>query len=1098
MSNKIFLTAIINGYNSYLAKEEEKYFFNKETRSDGTSIFIRALNNKGIKSTGQQVTVSINDSDLAIALFNYAVSGGGLLYDEIKNDLEKTRDVDSNFTLKTAVGFIHAITSSIKASPEKTVLNKNANELLLLFPDVKPEILFEKDNNFRNRVFDIARQSGNIEVLDYPIMLAALKTSNGGNDYLTILFEKNPSVDHSKTWLALIKNGTIAADARVNDQTFLSYWRMQQEIKKPSDLLEVNASITGLIGEDQFRFIIHENQARILSMPYLMKKTPLQLAAMGYKTSLGENRKIMKDLITYLIQLPVSIANEQDGYWIETLLDLDINELIQIAGEIDNKMLVEFYDKGLHTTLINQLRDPWTLTTEQRALESARRVFIQKIVDSKNEQKPVSATINAKGSNLVTLDLEQEKRLAQANDAQMQLSANSECTDAFNDICRRIRTEARALSAANITSIITGVRPDTHYVEQLKWNDFSQIHSAYPAFFVTNTALHLVKLATNEKLDSNFYQDQIRPILLGEVISSLSLNSELIYPSIRHSIAQLVATDSLYHTDPHAMVDGFIYLHGQLKFVLEKFGLKIDILLEDANTKSILNNVYAKMLLCATYAQAGELVKQDLYSRLKQDGKLKEVVAVDAALREPQSKADSSIDQDANRLKNRAQAYANNTLVMGKTGNHANARCAAFIRDVFTQTAAQMHGSVQDGMEQMDSAQTDVIEFPLLRIAKSMLKIINYRISGYKDTGVYYEKYEKAFFRELVTSDNQTVALLSETTKNALAPYKPYFIEQMNMSLNNLGPIDYTDIARVKSLKDSLDLFFQALPVTVMDLDKSSQLIYLQLQLFYLDIAPDNANALQKLNTAGTIASAAFLQMFLSAVSPDTIYQAPVEKKHTIDTFLDAIIRKASGYYNNAMNQQKAGNTESLNCARFILEIKSVYKEDDTEDAKKKVFAKAIMRIISYRILSYMDKIKYDKSLYKDPDGFKAQLQQLDSAVQLHDADKKAIVEYIKTVLQTPGLKEKQDIPRTRSLALDLDLFNKLFDLKLDKNILVDCGYPVGNAYTAALVLSHPKSQGAASNNNNSNNNNNNGANYASSSASSANFNYKSNYDNSI
>lgn len=846
--------------------------------------------------------------------------------------------------------------------------------------------------------------------------------------------------DHDQvcnTWLSLLNDNQIAADANIMGHTFISFWTMVWQKKETSIFKKTTNgalfaqfpnALFDLFRNPVFTTFSIEKKITLLSMycNQATLKTPLQQLALN-DTTFTDQRTLIKQLIIYLIKLPASLEHEKDDTWFDILFRRDPHALLEIMNAVvDNRqkkeittahMFNHLYQNGAHLRLFAQLRDPWILTPEQRAIESIRYALIEKIMWPAEEWVPYSAIFEA---------------LESAKDVCTTLSKLSQNTHAltFHSPNEKVNVLIRAVSGYKFVK-----GPSYDYIERLNWltsQPAIKNHSfTFYQYILTHTVHYLIQLASHDHCDDHFYINEMVPFFENYYYKfTQAISKGMMRRSIIHSLALLIVPDTLFYRDPYLMVDKFITLIAHLDKLLACFNLTMEELLKNEKTQTILDEVLAKMLRCATPDQYCKITALAISYSLQDHVKIKAVMNAHMDLEVNKTNDANAAQNFASQLKLAAQDHV-------KSRNKADKSCAHFIIATFSE-AYSTNGHIM---------------FSITGIAKSMLKIIDYRISTHHQNE---KTFENGFYQSL-HGPHKPVLTAFNPKKIDLSPYKIFFIEQITLSLKKLGNIPYTDTPRIKSLWDSIQFFMTKLSLLQNEFDTETQNIFNQLYLFY----PERGESSDGMRISGQ----GFELISHRTINADT---ADFVNAKTHDHFMSSIMQKAQSYKENPYHRLKYGNTESLRCAESIANLNPAWEtETEQEDQQSLLCAKTIMHIISFRIICYNEGSKYEKSLYTDPDGFKVQLEKLyasDNKIILSKTQRIAMQTQIKTLLSTPGFMEKQDDARRKSLLADFQLWIPLFNFDSNEinNMLIDSGF--GDLASATTTLSitsniyHPKS----------------------------------------
>jgi hypothetical protein len=252
----------------------------------------------------------------------------------------------------------------------------------------------------------------------------------------------------------------------------------------------------------------------------------------------------------------------------------------------------------------------------------------------------------------------------------------------------------------------------------------------------------------------------------------------------------------------------FIHLDALINHFLTSFDLDFKkIILGHPVMPVLLSNIFMDLLMRATVEQRVALQKTMIYKTLATDNLTKSIAVYEDTSEPPTEVSDF--------LKNLNQAAYNYTInprhglkYLFTSGNTSNIECAQSIMHIY---------------EQKDKALNALLP-EMLRV------IIKYRLTSYKEKETNNDneprKYEKKFYTYLFP----ILSTASAEIKNHLKEYKNFSLTVINPSLSYIKPSDYTDPEKARSLKDSIDLFFDICDIKPDDLLVTARFTFDNLQ----------------------------------------------------------------------------------------------------------------------------------------------------------------------------------------------------------------------------------------------------------------------------
>jgi hypothetical protein len=236
---------------------------------------------------------------------------------------------------------------------------------------------------------------------------------------------------------------------------------------------------------------------------------------------------------------------------------------------------------------------------------------------------------------------------------------------------------------------------------------------------------------------------------------------------------------------------------------------------------------------------------------------------------------------------------------------------------------------------------------------------------------------------------------IARTKFTPMANIKDLIVSQITASIRHIKPyIDYDNREILASLKELLDLFIKTYSLDLLTFEEDIRVFYKFLSIY-------DKNALD--NDASNITLA---------------------NEH--DIFMRSIQQKAALYKSSWSNWMKsiANSGESLRLAESIVALPY---NNQNENTKKSSLVKAIIMLISYRLMSYQSD-SHRKTFYFED--LKSAFEKL-SKTPLSEIHKKVILSEMERALNVPNLAFQQNDDRFKFLGLDLGFFIGTFDLDM-------------------------------------------------------------------
>lgn len=471
--------------------------------------------------------------------------------------------------------------------------------------------------------------------------------------------------------------------------------------------------------------------------------------------SLTSNVNEAHDLLTRFPDINDDFLSEAIA---ERLYSYMVSQIAQknAFGIPDDSIIIRAIKKKVKQKVFAPL-DVWTITTEQRKSEKQTYTLISKI-----------ANVDEKTKNF----LKNAEKFAQYEQRKNEDIKNSTLLIQVLDAIKHITPTKLGKNL-----ILPETMPShEHYIAQLKSMRATESNFSYMCF-ITNTVFYLVDWISTEHSFA-CESSTISALVLYATIPTLEPNEQQeIYQSMRNALSLLIKKGSNYYVYPRLMVDAFIDFDKHLHIILNKFNLSMAAFLQDKDTKEIIAKAWVRMFFAATTnEQEKGLRKSAFYAEVKNTD------IVQSALGSNQlqsSTAKQTIDFLAALLA-QANAYLNDFRIY-KPLNFENVRCAEQIRDI-----ASMNAN------------------PRLTLVRILLLIIDFRIDAHKsDERVYDKKLYREYLEHILETHLNHLLV-----KQDLEMYRPYFREQIYISLNNIAPLDHNQAEKMISLKKSI-LFFE-------------------------------------------------------------------------------------------------------------------------------------------------------------------------------------------------------------------------------------------------------------------------------------------------
>lgn len=947
-------------------------------------------------------SVDQQQSNLVVAdLFKHLLLGGGAFYDLFKTKLneDQNKDVIYDAAIDTQDisaqdaelnAFVKNIRDAFCESPSYTnEVNEFLDRITQFQGALAKNILFSELKDLPKHVDALVKQYdalGDV-ALSIDISRTLLKQPLASVHFMIQLMRRAPAIDRSDLWITLIKMQVIAPETKINGQTIAAYWHARQpkgymifENKPGSEAALIHsadllhawlAKVHKNFGGEGESSNQPAEKIALLSQPFdpLTLKTPLQQAAMLYSKLPLTYLAPLENLINHLLRLETianNTYNTRDG------VSIAATSCISIAHERGESWI---------ETLLMMEPDPFRNICENIPIE-----MLKEFKDKKLDEKLI-------GKLRDPFVLTYKARAIECNQ----------------------RLLIKRIDIQNTAAI-----EQSEKAEVLRQRKDQGDPSAQNVFIIATSVCNVVIATISDHFQVQAYNDKVLPQIrkMSILFPLHERERELILKSIQHSLSLLVIKKSFFHSNQYEMVDRFIYLLKNLEFIFEKFSLNPQSPLEQdmLSAQPYMPTLFIRMLLSATPGQRYAIKESALYKSLLKtnNDELNYFINTDTPL------AQLNI-QNAFFLK-AVKGAANDCVRIpadAKGFDKADYSCAQYIKTTLEEKSFPTYTDEQKNMA--------IAHYPALCQAKILLRIIDYRISSYKKE----EKiYDKLFYKDLTEanflSQGAPLTLLNQEMMQPLMQhYCKFFIQQIEISLEKIVPIDFADCDRVKSLKDSLDFLTTKLGLKMAEIELPlTKAVYQRLCVFY----PKDEEA---------ESSSASSRSTLTSYSEGVPLYASIR-----DSFMEKVIQKAKRYADSLYNSYKPGHPEkSLHYAKAISQL-AYNPKTKTENLKQLLFVNAILNIVSFRIASYEDD-KYEKSLYSDSDGFKVQLNTLPPSVELSKNHQEMILEKIKEALNTPGLSVRQDEVRTLSLVADLNLFIEKFALRIEpiENCLANTGF---------------------------------------------------------
>lgn len=275
---------------------------------------------------------------------------------------------------------------------------------------------------------------------------------------------------------------------------------------------------------------------------------------------------------------------------------------------------------------------------------------------------------------------------------------------------------------------------------------------------------------------------------------------------VSDSIFKAFDEGKIENTTVTVIVNKFIMLDKKINYFLTSFGLDFKkIIFGTPMMSAFLSSLLMDLLKHATAEQREALQQTTTYKTLAADEHTQSIAVYEDKTSPPPAISDflREINQAAH---NYAMDPRHGLKYLFTSGNTSNIECARNVMNIYEDKA--LHARLPE----------------MLRV------IIKYRLTSYKEKkvtdGNETRKYEKKFYTYLLP----ILTAAPDALKTELKKYKLFPLTIINSCLSYLAATDYADPEKARSLKDSIDLFFNLCDIKPDDLLVKAGFTYDDLQ----------------------------------------------------------------------------------------------------------------------------------------------------------------------------------------------------------------------------------------------------------------------------
>jgi hypothetical protein len=311
----------------------------------------------------------------------------------------------------------------------------------------------------------------------------------------------------------------------------------------------------------------------------------------------------------------------------------------------------------------------------------------------------------------------------------------------------------------------------------------TQIRTAFETINQGHSCDQVVNNNSNGKLDPAYY-----PALVSSIEKSIMILFSGDKPFAAISLGE------------QSKVDNFITLISYLATLLEQHGLSFKKILP-LSPKIELKLTYLLIYLLFITHKKDDLFSTELYKVLSQNTRTQCLNVYE----DHQQEMSAELQHFKSQFNNTPTSFGLNPVTWAKWafgGNTNNILCAMMISLCNQQTRHSER----------------------VRLIMAIAETVKYRLQSYQGREVYDKKFYREYIRPLF---EQAVS----EVKSFLGIYKIFFITEIDEQLSKLTIEDYQDPEKARSLKESLDLFFELFAFKETELySKEAQEVYKNLE----------------------------------------------------------------------------------------------------------------------------------------------------------------------------------------------------------------------------------------------------------------------------